>query len=290
MNRLIQDIFTTNRPKLIGLAYRITGNYSESEDIVAEAFLKLTKENTDALDNPQAWIYRVTSNLAYDHLKSARVQRQEYIGPWLPEPYIEQQHTPAGQHELDNNISVALMLMLEKLSAKERVAFILHDLFGFSFNEIADIVKVTPGSCRKLASRARTHLDKDTVRQKVDLEQQKQYAVAFFQAVKQGELTPLCELLKDDVTFYSDGGGKAAASLEVLQGDESIAEFFLQRVSAAFGVSDLEFVVYNGALGMLVKAQGKLLTAFQFEIEQQQISTIYAWRNPDKLEIFARKL
>ena len=290
-NRRVKKVVEANRPRLMGLVYRITGSSSEAEDIVNETFFRYSQHLNEDIENPAAWMTRVASNLAYDHLKSAKVTRESYIGPWLPEPLIENHETPSGKFEREQNISIALMLLLEKLSPKERVAYILHDLFSFSFKEISEITADTELSCRKSASRARQAITKTHVKQKVDQEKQKHFAKAFFSAVRDGNTEALFNMLTTDTVFISDGGGKAAAAEEILIGPQQIAAFLFERVSAAFKAlvendNALEFAEYNQQLGMLIKANDKIITAFQFDIVDGKITAIYAHRNPEKLKLF----
>ena len=184
MPSTVLETFEAHRSKLIGLAYRITGSIAEAEDIAQETFLKWADADHKAIQSPYSWLVTVATRMALDHLKSARVQREAYIGPWLPEPLIADNETPENKHELDESITMALLVLLERLSPGERASFILHDLFHFNFDEVGEILDKTGGSCRKLASRAREKIDKDAVQYNPNKEDHLEIVSAFFGAVK----------------------------------------------------------------------------------------------------------
>ncbi len=284
------DVFESHRKGLMGLAYRITGSVSEAEDIVQETFLRWHHADQSNIRAPFSWLARVVTRLALDHLKSARVQRETYIGPWLPEPYVSEE--TESDLELDESVSMALMVLLERLSAGERAAFILHDLFQMQFTEIAATLDKSEATCRKLASRAREKIrlrpeQRAASAQVPNREQYMRLSTAFFEATKHGTMQDLERLLKDDVQFVSDGGGKAAAALEVIRGRSAVMDFLLQRIGPALqGEPHFRNVWYNGAPGWVLYANGRPVTAFSFRMEDDRIAGIFALRNPDKLQRF----
>jgi len=285
------DIFESQRGPLIGLAYRITGSRVEAEDLVQEACLKWLDADQAAMHSPRAWLMKVTTRLALDYLKSARVQRMSYIGPWLPEPFLADESTPDEELELDESISMALLVLLEQLTPAERASFILHDLFQYRFDEIGEILERNESSCRKLASRARAKLGRTETEVSSDRAEHLRMLSAFTEAVKAGETNRLVTLLKTDATFHTDGGGKATAARKVLKGSEAIAKFFLKVVHPGFVNAEAnrlttEIIWFNGAPGLIVREAGVPITAFHFELEQGTIRGIYALRNPDKLRLF----
>ena len=285
------EIFESHRPKLIGLAYRITGSTFEAEDIVQEACLKWMKSDHESIQSPYSWLITVTTRMALDYLKSARVQRESYIGPWLPEPFLAEEASPEGQHELDESITMALLVLLEQLSPAERAAFILHDLFQFNFEEIGEILGKTGPSCRKLASRARNKIGQDSVLEHPDKEAHLAMVSAFFAAVKNGNMEELVSLLKENVILHADGGGKAIAALEILQGLEKVAGFLIDKVSPSFTQLDAQRVTadytwFNGAPGFVIWVDNTPVSAFNFEIDVDMIRKIHVLRNPDKLRLF----
>lgn len=288
------DIFEFHRSELIGLAYRITGSRTEAEDIVQETFLKWMHADQSSIVSVRAWLMKVATRLSLDYLKSAKVKRMSYIGPWLPEPFITDEQTPASELEMDESISMALLVLLEQLSPAERASFILHDLFQYRFDEIGDILERTESSCRKLASRARAKIGRDTLEPTQDKAEHVQMLTTFSDAVKKGDMTELVTLLKDDVTFHSDGGGKVAASRKVLHGSEVIAKFFLKVVrpdwlSKKASEMTISTTWFNGAPGMIVRQAGQPITAFNFELDKGVIKSIHALRNPDKLRLFGAR-
>lgn len=285
------ETFQAQRSKLVGLAYRITGSIAEAEDIVQETFLKWADADHKTIQSPYAWLMTVATRMSLDHLKSARVQREAYIGPWLPEPFIADHETPESEHELDESITMALLVLLEQLSPGERASFILHDLFHFNFDEVGQILDKTGTSCRKLASRAREKIDKDAVQHNPNKEDHVEIVSAFFGAVKKGDMTELVSLLRENVILHADGGGKAQAAMKILEGLDTVAAFLVNVVSPNLAGADsaaatITHVWFNGAPGFVVWIDAKPVTAYNFEIEDRMIKKIHALRNPDKLKFF----
>lgn len=285
-------LFQQHQKTLLGLVYRMTGSMQEAEDIVQEVFIRWQQADHAAIDSLRAWLTTVATRLAIDHMKSAQVKRLSYIGPWLPEPFIEEKQTPQSIYELDQSITTALMLVLEKLSPAERASFILHDIFSFSFDEIADIIEKENGSCRKLASRARAKIDGKQVQGETKTQDYLQVTTAFFEAIKSGKIASLVAVLKSEVAFYSDGGGKASAAREILNGVDLVAKFLLNVVGPNLRGEKSDEVAltqtwFNGAPGFLLWLDGLAVTAFSFSVNGGQIESIFALRNPDKLKFFS---
>ncbi len=208
--------FDPLRPTLTRIAYRMLGSVADAEDVVQEAFLRWFDANRDAVREPEAYLRRVVTRLCLDHLKSARHRRETYIGPWLPEPVVE-----TAQDETDD-VTLPLMMALERLSPLERAAFLLHDVFGVGFEEIAATIKRDPAACRQLASRARTHVRAARPRFDIPKERGLEIATAFFTATRSGDMQQLRSLLAADVTAYADGGGKAQAALRPVVGFDNV--------------------------------------------------------------------
>ena len=288
----ILDTFEMNRSTLLSLAYRITGSIAEAEDIVQDAFIKWSHANHGTIQSPRSWLMTVVTRQAMDHLKSARVQRESYIGPWLPEPFINPDNkTPEVEHELDETITMALLVLLEQLTPGERASFILHDLFHYHFDEIARILNKTGASCRKLASRAREKIDKDALSQTLNKEDYIQIIDAFFEAVKKGDMAGLESLLRENVIMHTDGGGKAAAAVKLLEGLDTVAHFLIKVVSPNLSqtgdeATSISNVWFNGTPGFVLWKDKKPVSAFNFAIKGNKIKSIYALRNPDKLKFF----
>lgn len=291
MSSTVLETFELHRLKLTGLAYRITGSAAEAEDIVQETFMKWANAEHKTIQSPYSWLVTVTTRMSLDHLKSARVQRESYVGPWLPEPFIVNNYTPEKEYELDESITIALLLLLEQLSSGERASFILHDLFHFNFDEVGEILNKTGTSCRKMASRAREKIGKEAIQHNPIKEDHFEIVSAFFRAVKKGDMAELVALLRENVTFHPDGGGKAIAALEILEGLDAVTAFLLEKVAPGFAAADstkmaITQVWFNGAPGFVIWFNKKPVSAFNFEIEDHMIKKIYALRNPDKLRFF----
>lgn len=211
--------FDPLRPKLIRIAYRMLGSVADAEDVVQEAFVRWLDADRDAVREPEAYLRRVVTRLCLDQLKSARRRRETYIGPWLPEPVVE-----AAEDDIDD-VTLPLLMALERLSPLERAAFLLHDVFGVGFEEIAETIGREPAACRQLASRARTHVRAARPRFEVPKERGLEIAAAFFAATRNGDMEGLRSLLAADVTLYADGGGKRQASSRPLVGADEVVAF-----------------------------------------------------------------
>jgi RNA polymerase sigma-70 factor, ECF subfamily len=270
--------FDPLRPKLVRVAYRMLGSVADAEDAVQEAFLRWLDADRDAVREPEAYLRRVVTRLCLDHLKSARHRRETYVGPWLPEPVVE-----AAEDEIDD-VTLPLMMALERLSPLERAAFLLHDVFGVGFEEIAETIGREPVTCRQLASRARTHVRAARPRFPMPKERGLEIAAAFFAASRSGDMQELRSLLAADVTVYSDGGGKRPAATKPIVGLDSVMQFHaaLARLFAEKMSQIVRYGFVNGLPGFVtIEPDGPQTTALQ--IEDGKIVAIYVMRNPDKL-------
>jgi RNA polymerase sigma-70 factor (ECF subfamily) len=271
--------FDPLRPRLIRIAYRMLGSVADAEDVVQEAFLRWLDVDRTAIKTPEAYLHRIVTRLCLDQLKSARQRRETYIGPWLPEPVVE-----TTEEEVDD-ITLPLMLALERLSPLERAAFLLHDVFGTSFEEIAETIGRDPAACRQLASRARTHLRAARPRFPLPKERGLEIAAAFFAASRQGDMQQLRTLLADDVTVYADGGGKISASPQPIAGIEQVIALhaYLAPIFAKHPSRDLRYGLINGLPGFVSTEQDGVLQTTALEIADGKIVAIYVTRNPEKL-------
>ncbi|HJY16044.1 MAG TPA: sigma-70 family RNA polymerase sigma factor [Xanthobacteraceae bacterium] len=271
--------FDPLRPKLIRIAYRMLGSVADAEDVVQEAFLRWFDADRAAVREPEAYLRRVVTRLCLDQLKSARHRRETYIGPWLPEPVVE-----TAQDEIDD-VTLPLMLALERLSPLERAAFLLHDVFGVGFDEIAATIDRDAAACRQLASRARSHVRAARPRFDLPKERGLQIAAAFFAASRHGDMQQLRSLLADDVTAYSDGGGKARAATRPIVGIEPILKLHtgLASIFAAHMSQIVRYGFINGLPGFVTVEQDGVLQTTALQIEDGKIVAIYVMRNPDKL-------
>jgi RNA polymerase sigma-70 factor, ECF subfamily len=275
--------FDPLRPRLIRIAYRMLGSVADAEDAVQEAFLRWLDADRAAVREPEAYLRRVVTRVCLDQLKSARRRRETYLGPWLPEPVVE-----AADAEIDNEIddvTLPLMMALERLSPLERAAFLLHDVFGVGFEEIARTIGRAPATCRQLASRARIHVRAARPRFPVPRERGLEIAAAFFAASRSGDMAQLRSLLAADVTVYADGGGRMPAALEpvvgltqVMELHASLARLFAEKMSRI-----VRWGFINGLPGFVTIEQDATLQTTGLQIEDGRIVAIYVVRNPDKL-------
>jgi RNA polymerase sigma-70 factor, ECF subfamily len=272
--------FDPLRPGLIRIAYRMLGSVADAEDMVQEAFLRWLDADRDAVREPAAYLRRVVTRLCLDHLKSARHRRETYIGPWLPEPVVE-----AEEDEVDD-VTLPLMMALERLSPLERAAFLLHDVFGVSFEEIAEIIGREPAACRQLASRARTHVRASRPRFQMTKERGLEIAAAFFAASRNGNMHELQSLLAADVTVYSDGGGKRPAATRPIVGVDGVIRFHasLAHLFARKMSQIVRYGFINGLPGFVTIEPDDTLQTTALEVEDGKIVAIYVTRNPDKLQ------
>lgn len=283
--------FEEHRSLLTGVAYRMLGSVSDAEDMVQEAWLRWAGTDAAEIETARSWLVTVVSRLCLDRLKSARVQREQYYGTWLPEPLLEKSSAttsdPASQ--VDESVSIALLLVLEKLSPVERAGFLLHEVFGHTFEEVAQILGKPAATCRKLVSRAREKVRAEKPRFIVTAHEHEALLTRFLDACRAGEMQPLMDLLGQDAALYSDGGGKASAVPKVLTGREMIAKFFIsisRQGGPARGFYETSPTTFNGAPGVLIHVDGQVITALSLEVVDGKISKIFAHRNPDKLKWF----
>jgi RNA polymerase sigma-70 factor, ECF subfamily len=269
------------RPLMLSIAYRMVGSFSEAEDIVQEAFLRLHEAGD--VESPKAWLSTVVTRLSIDHLRSARVRREQYPGTWLPEPVLADPAPDAAVRA--ESLSLAVLVLLESLTPVERAVFVLREAFDFGYDEIAAIVDKSQDNVRQLAVRARRHVDERRPRFEPSREQRDELMQRFVAALQQGDTEPLVELLAEEATFYGDGGGKAPQIWAPVAGREAIARMLagFQRVAVRRGYA-LRLADVNGDPGLLgFDADGTLIAAQAFEISGGRIQAIRSIVNPDKL-------
>lgn len=283
----VEDALTSSRGRLQGLAYRMLGSHADAEDIVQEAYLRVRGRDQDGIRNLEAFLFTTVTRLCLDQLKSARARREVYVGPWLPEPVIDTESlSPEQATELADDLSFALLLTLEKLSAPERAAFLLHDVFDTSFAQIAETLGKSEAACRQLAARARKAVKSARPAQPAPPEAHKTLLTKFAEAVATGDLSRLQALLAADAVSYSDGGGVKLAALNPVVGADKVARFFVglfQKHEARGGRSELQIASVNGLPGFVIYVDGELDHTLSIEVEDGQIRAIYVVRNPDKL-------
>jgi RNA polymerase sigma-70 factor (TIGR02957 family) len=284
-----EELLEELRPVAFAIAYRMLGSVSEAEDVVQEALLRVHQalQAGEQIASPRAFAATVTTRLAIDELRSARVRREEYVGEWLPEPIITDGHDdPARRAEMVDSLSLALLVLLESLSPEQRAVLLLHDVFGYGYPEIAAIVGKSAGNVRQLATRARRHVQRRRPRFQTTREQRDELARRFFQAAEHGDLTGLEALLAHEVELTGDGGGKVPALARTRRGRSRVARTLIDwaRLGARLPGVSLCLVEVNGGPGALyLDAQQRLLAVVALEIADDQITSISAILNPDKL-------
>jgi len=269
--------FDPLRGKLMRVAYRMLGSVADAEDIVQEAFIRWMGTDRSQVREPEAFLRRTVARLCLDQLKSARRQRETYIGPWLPEPVVEE--------EADDDVTLPLMLALERLSPLERAAFLLHDVFGLGFEEVAATIGREESACRKLASRARDHVREARPRFKVEKQRGLEIAQAFFAASRDGDMKALGAMLAADVSSHADGGGKRPAATAPILGFDAVMKVH-ERLAPLFREHRSKLVrlgFINGLPGFITREADGELQATALEIEDGKVAAIYVVRNPDKL-------
>jgi RNA polymerase sigma-70 factor, ECF subfamily len=279
------DDFNLHRPLLFSIAYRMLGTVTDAEDMVQETFLRWQQTANETVRSAKTYLSTIITRLCIDHLRSARVQREQYVGTWLPEPMLTQQsHHPTDLMELAESLSIAFLSVLERLSPIERAVFLLRDVFDYDYDEIGQMVGKSPTNCRQILSRAKQHLTDQRPRFPVPRTQQEQITAQFLDASTKGDLPDLLLLLAKDVTFYSDGGGKVVAALKPIHGAQKVARMLLaiRRKWLLNYVSRL--VEINGQPGIVQYLDGNIHSAMTFEIIDGCIQSIYSVRNPEKLK------
>lgn len=274
------------RRLMFSIAYRMLGSVAEAEDITQEAFLRMHRDTTGAR-SPEAYAATVTTRLAIDHLRSARVRRERYVGSWLPEPLVTTggEFDPAARAEMADSLSLAFLAVLERLSPVQRAVFLLREVFEYGYDEIALIVGKTPQNCRQILVRARAHVEEARPRFAVTPQQRDLLVERFFAACRDGDVAGLERLLAEDVKFHGDGGGKAPAVRKPVTGRVQVARFLLGLVrQARTNRLAIEPVPVNGQPGAWVRdEQGQILSVFALDIAGDCIRAVHNVLNPDKL-------
>jgi RNA polymerase sigma factor (sigma-70 family) len=276
-------LFQQHRPRLFALAYRMLGTPADAEDVLHDAWLRWHAQDTAALDDPEAWLVTVSTRLALDRLRHAKVERERYIGPWLPEPLVADAEHPEATLERGETLTLSFLLLLERLSPEERAAFLLHDVFDYSHGEAAAILGIAEDACRQRVHRARTRLREGRPRFSVDAATQRRLLERFAAAMAQPSLESLQALFAEDAIQISDGGGLARASLRPLHGAERLARLYLQVAHHTGPHARYQAVTLNGAPALLLWVGDELTTAIWIECAGEHISAIHALRHPGKL-------
>lgn len=279
-------VFERTRPRLLGLAYRLMGSRADAEDAVQDTFLKWQAADRAGIESAGAWLTTACTRHCLDLLRNAHRSRVQYVGTWLPEPMrIADEAGPQEGAELASSLATAFLLLLERLTPKERAAYLLHEIFDMDYVDISLALEMREPACRKLVSRARMHVERARVRHVTPPEQQVQLLSAFERAVRHGRTDALALLLSNDVRLAADGGGKVAAAREAVVGHEEVLRFIIAGLHVWWAGYSFERVILNGSLGLILRDVGGRVTAttsFSHD-EAGRLTGIFIMRNPDKL-------
>lgn len=279
------DAFEQARPGLLGLAYRILGSRADAEDAVQDTFLKWQASDRGDIGNPGAWLTTVCARHCLDLLRAADRARVDYVGTWLPEP-VQVANDDAPQHAsaLASSLTTAFLLALQRLTPKERAAYLLHEIFDVAYPEVARTLDLQEPACRQLVSRARGHIERAKVRHVTPPAQQRKLLAAFGTAIATGSIDALSGLLSDDVRLSADGGGKAAAARRVMHGREEVLRFIQGGLHTWWSTERLDEATINGNDGLLVRNGNAVTAAVSFGYDLDgRLSDVFIMRNPDKL-------
>jgi len=276
------------RPLLFSLAYRMVGSAGDAEDLVQEAFLRMSREEAEGtvIESEKAFLTTVVTRLAIDHLRSARVRREEYVGEWLPEPLLaDPGPTPADEAEMSDTLSLAFLVLLESLSPLERAVFLLHDVFGYSHAEIGEVVGKSEENCRQIASRARRAVDERRPRFDPSAEERQRVAERFFAALA-GDVSDIAAVLAEDVVMHGDGGGKVPAIARPLVGADRVSRAWANWVKQGMRLAaSVDMQIVNGQPGAVLRAaDGGILTVVSLDIVDGRVKEIRNILNPEKLD------
>lgn len=286
----LEQAYRDLRPYAFAVAYRMLGSVGEAEDVVQEAFLRLAQDDEAQIRSPKAYIATITTRLALDRLRSARARRETYFGPWLPEPVLDEgtvglQPDVAGSAELADSLSMAFLVVLESLNPLERAVFLLHDVFGYGYDEVAAMVEKSEPNCRQLASRARRRVHAEQPRFTVSREQRDRLADRFFAACRGQDVQGLVEMLAGDAVLYGDGGERGAGINRPIYGRDAVAAMLGTwfRQMGQFGI-DAVPVSVNGQPGAkFLDQEGRLVNVITIDVVDGSVQTVRSVINPDKL-------
>jgi RNA polymerase sigma-70 factor (ECF subfamily) len=280
------ETFNQHRALLSSIAYRMLGSWADAEDAVQEAFVRWQRAAGQEIASPRSFLVTIVSRLCINQLQSARARREEYTGQWLPEPILT---GPAdgldAAFRVDESLSPAFLMLLERLSPAERAVFLLREVFEYEYDEIAPIVGQSATTCRQILRRARQHVTAGRPRFATSLQQRRALAQQFLDASRTGDLRSLLQLLSTDVVFYSDGGGKAPAIPNPVQGADGVARLLINAQQKFVPTSvESRILPINGVPGVVTYAAGRPFSAVSFDFVEDRISAIYLVTNPDKLD------
>jgi len=274
--------FAEHRAVLVGAAYRVVGSVSDAEDVVQEAWLRWSAIEHDDIRDVRAYLIRITTRLALNRLREQKARREQYVGPWLPEPLATDEDDPAAAAELADSVSMAMLVVLETLSPLERATFVLREVFDLPYDEIADTLGRSEAAVRQLAHRARSHVHARQPRHHVDKASHDELTMRFMQAAGSGDFDQVVALLAPDAVLISDGGGKKRAALRPIQGAEKIARWLFAVIADNPGF-EIRMGTLNGEVAYIAYDGDEPDTVAFLEVSDGLISDLYLIRNPDKL-------
>lgn len=279
------NLFEEIRPNLLGLAYRILGSMADAEDMVQDTFIKWDRTEQQTIKTPKAWLTTVCTRCCLDQLRSASRTRVDYIGTWLPEPiHTSNDSELIASIELGQSLTTAFLLMLERLTPKERAAYLLYEIFDTSYAEVAHTLQIKEVACRKLVSRAKSNIDQTKIRNITSVQKQEKFLNAFQLAVTNGEITELTSLLAGDIKLNADGGGKVSAILNPIEGKESVIAFIAESLKIYWANCQWEKVDVNNSLGFTLKEVNNITAILSFSYDKEnQVDGIFIMRNPEKI-------
>lgn len=276
--------FEPNRGRLFGIAYRMLGSRAEAEDLVQEAYVRWHQTDREAIRNAEAWLVTTTTRLAIDRLRALKTERESYVGPWLPEPMMRDTPPPPDRHlELASDLSMAFMVLLERLGAEERAAFLLHEVFEFDYREIATVLEKSEDACRQIVHRARTRVRNERKRFEVAESVKAALLRQFTDAVNARDQQTLLALFAPEAIWTADGGGRSGAGTRPIVGAEKIVKLVLALRERLQSSSTMELVEVNGETGLCVRTDGVITAVLSIVSDGERIHEVYAVVNPDKL-------
>lgn len=280
-------LFEEHRQLLFGIAYRMLGTVMDAQDMVQDTYVRWQKAGPEEIRSPRAWLTTTITRLCINHLQLARVQRETYVGSWLPEPLVDERAPdPAEATQLADSLSLAFLVLLETLTPAERAVFILREGFGYEFSEIAAVVEKSEANCRQILARARKHVEERRPRFDASPAETEKLVRPFIAAVRKGDLDALLAAMAEDVVLVSDGGGKAHPPVPPMHGAEMIARMLInvsRKNAAETATEDLRLVSINGLPGFVSFVGGRPRRVVAFGFKQGRVHAIFVVTNPDKL-------
>ncbi|WAZ20380.1 RNA polymerase sigma-70 factor [Streptomyces cinnabarinus] len=292
MTTATADEFETHRPRLFGLAYRMLGSAQEAEDAVQDAYLRFSAADRTEIARPSAWLAKVVTNLCLSRLTSARARREEYVGEWLPEPVLTSDGAlgPLESAEQRESVSLAMLVLLERLTPTERAVFVLREAFAYGHREISEALELTEANCRQLYRRAVRRVGEPESRFEAEPERREELVESFITAAREGDVVALEKLLAADVIWTGDGGGKVSAARRPIEGRDHVSRFLVGSRRTFLAGVEFSAVEVNGATGMAAWSDSALISVVAFETRDGVITHARAVVNPEKLEFVRRQL